>query len=91
MSWPNRTACDVLEEMRKCYKTSNFSYLLGLIEEMQSIANRMEAGLTDLSEEKNSHDRKKEAEKEAKKIEKKLQELVKELEEKQEEKEKITE
>lgn len=88
MSWPNRTACDVLEEMRKCHKTSNFSYLLGLIEEMQSIATRMEAKLEDFSEIESSHERKKEAEKEAKKVEKKLEELKEELEEKEELKEK---
>ena len=37
--------CDVLREMRKCLKTNNFSYLGGLIEEAQSMGNRMEAGL----------------------------------------------
>jgi len=87
MSWPNRTACDILEEMRKCHKTSNFSYLPGLIEEMQSVANRMEAGLTDLSEIKSSHEKKKEAEEETKAVEKKLEKLKKGLEKKKEEKE----
>ena len=43
----NRTMCDVLREMREANKTRNFSYLLGLIEEAQSMANRMEAGLYD--------------------------------------------
>ncbi len=38
---------DVLEEMRDCYKTMSFGAMAGLIEEMQSIANRMEAGLED--------------------------------------------
>ena len=42
---PNRTLCDVLEEMRKCNKTRNFAPLGGLIEEVQSMANRMEAAL----------------------------------------------
>jgi hypothetical protein len=41
----NRPICSVLEEMRDCYKTRNFSYLKGLIEEAQSLANRMEAKL----------------------------------------------
>lgn len=45
--WPNRTVCDVLEEMRKAHKTRNYSYLPGLIEELQSLANRMEAALGD--------------------------------------------
>ena len=81
MSWPNRTACDVLEEMRKCHKTTNFSYMPGLIEEMQSIANRMEAGLTDLSEINSSHERKKEAEEETEKVVKKLKKLKEQIEE----------
>ena len=46
-SFPNRTLCDVLEEMRKCYETRNFCSMLGLIEEAQSFGNRMEAGLGD--------------------------------------------
>ena len=45
--WLNRTMCDVLEEMRKCNETRNFAPLLGLIEEAQSMANRMEAALGD--------------------------------------------
>jgi len=45
--WLNRTMCDVLAEMRQCTKTLNFSYLLGLIEEAQYMANRMEASLSD--------------------------------------------
>jgi len=44
---PNRTLCSVLEEMRKAYETRNFSYLIGLIEEAQSMGNRMEARLWD--------------------------------------------
>ena len=46
----NRTICDTLEEMRKCYETRNFSYILGLIEEAQTLANRMEAKLYDARE-----------------------------------------
>ena len=41
----NRYLCDVLNEMRKCVKTLNFSYLLGLIEEAQTLGSRMEAKL----------------------------------------------
>ncbi len=44
---PNRTLCAVLEEMRKAYETRNFSYLIGLVEEAQSMGNRMEARLWD--------------------------------------------
>ena len=45
--YPNRTMCDILEAMRKCHQTRNYSYLSGLIEEAQNLANRMEAGLYD--------------------------------------------
>jgi len=48
-SW-NRTLCAVLEEMRICYKTRNFTPLLGLIEEAQIYGNRMEAKLSDVKD-----------------------------------------
>lgn len=44
---PNRYLCDVLDEMRKCNETRNYSYLIGLIEEAQMLGNRMEAALED--------------------------------------------
>ncbi len=46
-SFPNRVICSVLDEMRKCHETRNYAYLLGLIEEAQSLANRMESALGD--------------------------------------------
>lgn len=46
-SYPNRTVCDVLNEMRKLNKTRNYSALDGLIEEVQSMVNRMESALYD--------------------------------------------
>ena len=45
--YSHRYACDVLDEMRNCVKTLNFGTLLGLIEEAQTMYNRMEAGLGD--------------------------------------------
>lgn len=45
--YPNRTLCSTLEAMRKSYETRNFSGLLGLIEEAQYLADRMEAALGD--------------------------------------------
>jgi len=48
--YPNRTLCDVLDEMRNCNKTHNYSYLPGLIEELQVMGNRMEASLYDLQD-----------------------------------------
>lgn len=44
---PNRYMCTVLSEMRTCFETRNFAYLPGLIEEAQTLANRMEASLGD--------------------------------------------
>lgn len=44
---PNRYICDVFDEMRKCNETRNYSYLLGLIEEAQTMVNRMETRLSD--------------------------------------------
>ena len=41
----DRTLCNVLEEMRACHKTRNYSHLSSLIEEAQSMGNRMEAKL----------------------------------------------
>jgi predicted nucleic acid-binding Zn-ribbon protein len=38
--------------MRQCVKTLNFSYLSGLIEEAQSMGNRMEAKLDDMRDHK---------------------------------------
>lgn len=46
-SSPNRTLCDVLEDMRRCHKTLNFALLSSLIEEVQTIGNRMESALWD--------------------------------------------
>ena len=46
----NRYLCDVLSEMRKCVKTLNFSYLLGLIEEIQTLGNRMESNLFEIKD-----------------------------------------
>ena len=46
----NRTMCDVLYEMREATKTQNYSYLPGLIEEVQSMANRMEAKLAQVKD-----------------------------------------
>jgi len=63
----NRTLCDVLDEMRTCFKTYNFSPMLALIEEAQMMGNKMEAGLGD------KHD--------IKKMESRKEELINELRE----------
>lgn len=68
---PNRTICSVLDEMRKCGETRNYSYLSSLIEEVQTLVNRMEAALWDQKD----FDYKKE---EYHKLKKKVKEMKKE-------------
>ncbi|RLD64909.1 MAG: hypothetical protein DRI84_07940 [Bacteroidetes bacterium] len=46
-SFPNRTACSVLESMRDLDKTKNYSSLLSMVEELQLFFDRMEAALGD--------------------------------------------
>jgi DNA repair ATPase RecN len=74
-----RTLCSVLEEMRKAYKTYNFSYLPGLIEEAQHLGNRMEAALEEGHQVEYYHEKAKEAEEEYKKVAQRLKELQKQL------------
>ena len=45
-----RLICSILDDMRECHKTQNYSYLLGLIEEAQYRANRMEDRLEQVHE-----------------------------------------
>lgn len=51
MSYLNRNLCEVLQDMRTCHKNRNYAGLKGLIEEAQTMGNRMEDGL----EERRSH------------------------------------
>jgi hypothetical protein len=46
---PSRYVCEVLTEIRECTKTLRFDRLPGLIEEVQTLVNRMEARLNDYS------------------------------------------
>lgn len=65
----NRTICSVLEEMRKAHATHNYSILLSLIEEVQTLANRMEAALYDYGDLEHMEEAKRELKKELKKLE----------------------
>jgi len=71
---PNRLLCAVLDEMRDCVKTSNFSYLPGLIEEAQSLANRMESNLYDIKDFNRLHKDIKVLKKKKKKLEEEVEE-----------------
>lgn len=66
---PYRTACDVLEEMRTTIKTLNFAYLESLIEELQTLANRMEAALDENRDCQYHHERARKAKKKAEEAE----------------------
>ena len=46
----NRFVCDVLTEMRTCMETRNFAILPSLIEETQTMVNRMEMALGDMKD-----------------------------------------
>ena len=46
----NRFVCDVLTEMRPCMETRNFAILPSLIEEVQTMVNRMEMALADMKD-----------------------------------------
>ena len=72
--WVNRTICDVLEEMRKCYDSRNFASLMGLIEEAQSMANRMESGLNDKNDIKEINEEWHKAKEKLKKLRKEIKE-----------------
>ena len=65
---PHRYLCSVLEEMRTCCKTLNFSYLKGLIEEAQVLGERMEAALGEKGDLERWHEKVKEEKEEYKKL-----------------------
>ena len=69
---PNRLLCDVLSEMRECIKTLKFSYLLGLIEEVQTLASRMESKLYDIKDFDRLHEEIRDLKKKKKKLEKEV-------------------
>ena len=85
----NRHVCDVLEEMRTCTKTLNFALLPSLIEETQTMVNRMEMALADMRDLKFLKEEivknKRQYEMLKKKVEK-LEENLEELEEEEEDK-----
>jgi len=76
----NRTLCDVLEDMRKCDLTKNYSPMLGLIEEAQIMGNKMEAGLNDKRDVKRYRNELKKLQKQYKKLSAKKEALEEELE-----------
>ena len=69
----NRYICDVLEEMRTSIKTLNFAMIPSLIEEVQTMANRMEMALEDMKDLKSMKDEIHEKKEELKILKKKIE------------------
>ena len=76
----NRYFCTVIDEMRACYKTRNFSIIMGLLEELQSIGNRMEAKCGDISDYNRYLDEVKELKREIKSLKRKRDKLKRRVE-----------
>ena len=70
-----RYLCDVLYEMRACTKTMNFSYLIGMVEEAQTLANRMESRLYEMKDFEHLHEEIRALKKKKKKLEKEVEVL----------------
>lgn len=64
----HRYLCDVLGEMRTATETLNFSYLKGLIEEAQTMGNKMEASISNIHDVDDLLERRKRLDKEVKKL-----------------------
>ena len=73
----NRYVCEVLEEMRTCTKTLNFAIIPSLIEEVQTMVNRMEMTLSDMKDLESLKDTIREKKEELEKIEKILKKIAK--------------
>lgn len=67
--------CDVLREMRTLHETRNYAPLLGLIEEAQIMANRMEAALYDNKDTEHAREIVAKLKKEIKQLESRKKEL----------------
>lgn len=76
----NRFYCTVIDEMRECYKTRNFSHVMGLLEELQSIGNRMEAKCGDINDANRYLDEVKELKREIKSLKRKRDKLKRKIE-----------
>lgn len=80
MAYPLRTWCTILEDLRTCFKTRNFSYMLGLIEELQYAGNKMEAGLEGKNDLKDWAERRSDLDREIEELNIKKKKLEREIE-----------
>ena len=88
-TWPNRTFCDTLDEMRQCFKTLNLTAIPGLIEECQTFGNRMEAALADQRDYKEMNEALHELKKEYKPLKEEVEKLEEKIEKLKKEKAKL--
>lgn len=79
---PNRYVCSVLDEMRKAYEIRQYVLIPGLLEEIQTAVNRMEAALGDQYDTNRLREEKSELKQEVKKLEAKVAKLKKQAGEK---------
>ena len=68
----HRFICDVFSEMRSCHKTRNYASMLALVEEAQSMANRMEAAIEAKADYASYREKGKKAEAELKALQEKI-------------------
>ncbi len=85
---PNRYLCSVIEEMRDQLKALNENSLIRyknitalMLEEVQTHANHMEAGLDDWNDFERMREKKKKLKNELNKLEKKIEKIKEDLEE----------
>lgn len=71
----NRYVCSVLDEIRACHKTHNYSIIPSLVEEVQVMVNRMEAAIADASDIKSLKEERSKLKKEVRALEDKVKEL----------------
>ena len=76
-SYPNRYICSVLDDLRTAHKVRNYSYMEGLIEEIQYAANRMEAAIGDIHDLNKWREKRSNLKAEIKKLEHKRDKLKK--------------
>jgi hypothetical protein len=76
----HRYACDVLEEFRKVDKTRRYDRVAGLIEELQTMFNRMESKLYGYRDIREDEQRLAELKRDTKKWERKLEKAKKKCE-----------
>lgn len=80
MVYPLRTWCNIIDDLKSCYRTRNFSYVLGLLEELQYAGDKMEAALEGKKDLKDWAERRSDLNHEIEELEIKRKKLEREIE-----------